>query len=1507
MKSVFTLVFVCLLGQFGLMANGDCSRGNPTGFIKMMLPPPENCDSMTAYYEQSFNAAPFGEQIYFNNLGSNYYSSEWYLNDSLVATTTSWSYTFPSIQPYTVKLVVWNEDMTCFREYSNDHHVLLPLPADTNGFEVLGGDCPTQLCNLVDFDANPCVSHAEISTPFTNNVTDVLDCWQSAVGSVDFLCDSQDGYALQTAPNVDAPTNGVFCPTSNPSVNPGSLKMGFHNPYQDHGVIYANNSNLFFGASYFGEAARTNVDLSAGQPYIVSYYRAFTKGMPASTNSTTDCSNQIATDYYNTAQVSSCLMFCNGNEANFGPSFTNAMINAQYNNFQSALLNFGDRLIIQQPGINDTEWRQIIEVITPAMAYDRLVLYARHNLVSTNPIDGSNIWQQYGWYFFDQLEITEDNFCPPTDYTMTCNQSVTLEAGPCNITNMIYEWFLTDGNGNIVGDALGTGTSFTVSPNTTSTYAVVRRIALLGEPGNNGYFVNNINLPDAVCYTTVTVINPVQPEFNINNTICRNVQYELPTTSLDGFTGTWSPAFSANVLGSTLYTFVPDDLCVSEYTILISVIDCPGCNEIEWTQISGDFDGVGYTDQQFRVVADLEIYDLVHLQGCVLAVDPNVTITVHDEALLRLWGTHIYGCDAQWEGIVVEPLGKISTHWNHTWWITTLIEDARTAIRFRPNTSIFDDTRGDIDYTTFNKNISGIIIEGYPFNNVNDVFRLNGNVYSQRLVTTNPLVWANTFDFASLNPLSNQNNAENPRINTASYPATGILPAKNPDNTYTSYSGQILGIVALNVGNSTMGSPPVFTSLNIHGNYDLVPDFPNVFDGLTHGVLALFSNVDVTHSVFQRGAENTESFGVSAMSLFFNYFGRIHVHNSQPLDPNLPESTNLFYNLFRAIDVQGYSHLTVNNATIRSNRTAINPFLGDVGIQFNSNRTTKIEILNNQIHNINRGVYCQIGRNPSFSLDLNISFNVVERGLSQLIGFTPDHGITVEGLSPNNNFTIAAALPFRIDGNIINNVRQGINVQQLNGRNINIRDNQITLAWQGTFLNWDATHYGVLVRTVATPGGSNVENNAISGFSESAGNSRGIRMENSTTFNVFCNFTDNMRAGLYFFGNCSGRVRHNIMTRHRYGLWLDGGAVIGTQGNSASPSNNQWVGTWTPYSGLPPGTLSNARVKTFVSGQSFANFSALFVNDAPETNPIDSWAWQGPFNTPYNSAASILISTGTPPAGVCGNLLIVNNENELSEEEALLLLGGLEQSAENAIANPSIVPVELIKEHASFDYVYTDEVLRDSVAVLELFYSERIDENVGKLREMEEKLEEHDVLGAEALRNQVIAENTIEQATREVLDLRLKYEKEIFTASDSLDLLMWATSCYYMFGKAVPMAQVLYNSIYNSSTVFHEDCPENLPKSAELFPSAEKEMVLDLYPNPNSEILYVNCDDESIRTANIVIRDIDGNIIHDGSIHFQKGLDLSKLNLASGVYIVELLFEHGGEFTGQIKKLVYLR
>ena len=197
--------------------------------------------------------------------------------------------------------------------------------------------------------------------------------------------------------------------------------------------------------------------------------------------------------------------------------------------------------------------------------------------------------------------------------------------------------------------------------------------------------------------------------------------------------------------------------------------------------------------------------------------------------------------------------------------------------------------------------------------------------------------------------------------------------------------------------------------------------------------------------------------------------------------------------------------------------------------------------------------------------------------------------------------------------------------------------------------------------------------------------------------------------------------------------------------------------------------------------------------------------------------------------------------------------------------------------------------------------------SLGKLREAEDKIDDHDFVAAESLRDQTITDNIIEQAYKEVLDLYMKFEKGIFNAADSADLWLWANSCYYVYGKTVPFAQILYNSIHYSCATFEEDCPLNLPKNAALFPTDDDDLTLTLYPNPNSDILYVEYLDDAIKKAAIKITDIDGKSFYSGTIHFERGLDLGALGMGSGVYIVELIIDINGTPTSVKRKLVYIK
>lgn len=83
----------------------------------------------------------------------------------------------------------------------------------------------------------------------------------------------------------------------------------------------------------------------------------------------------------------------------------------------------------------------------------------------------------------------------------------------------------------------------------------------------------------------------------------------------------------------------------------------------------------------------------------------------------------------------------------------------------------------------------------------------------------------------------------------------------------------------------------------------------------------------------------------------------------------------------------------------------------------------------------------------------------------------------------------------------------------------------------------------------------------------------------------------------------------------------------------------------------------------------------------------------------------------------------------------------------------------MIAQQLCFYYLYRDTELRHSIQALADFYYSKIDQNMGKLPEMNQKLDEKILNDMEALRNQVISNNHVELASIEVLDLQMKYER----------------------------------------------------------------------------------------------------------------------------------------------------
>jgi gliding motility-associated-like protein len=88
-------------------------------------------------------------------------------------------------------------------------------------------------------------------------------------------------------------------------------------------------------------------------------------------------------------------------------------------------------------------------------------------------------------------------------------------------------------------------------------------------------FMPNANECANITTLDITVIENVVPQFNAIPDVCQGATAPvLPTTSLNGINGTWSPAVSTATPGTFTYTFTPNSgVCATTATIQINVLD----------------------------------------------------------------------------------------------------------------------------------------------------------------------------------------------------------------------------------------------------------------------------------------------------------------------------------------------------------------------------------------------------------------------------------------------------------------------------------------------------------------------------------------------------------------------------------------------------------------------------------------------------------------------------------------------------------------------------------------------------------------------------------------------------------------------------------------------------------------------------------------------------------------------------------------------------------------------
>ncbi len=149
------------------------------------------------------------------------------------------------------------------------------------------------------------------------------------------------------------------------------------------------------------------------------------------------------------------------------------------------------------------------------------------------------------------------NIIDSVDPTAVCqNISVTPNVGTGSVTITASQ--IDNGSFDNVGIA-----SLSVSPDTFT-------CANVGTPVTVTLTVTDTSGNTATCTSTVTVLPNVTSTFTQVAPICSGGSFTLPTTSNNGFTGTWSPAI--NNTTTTEYTFTPNaGQCGSSATMTVVV------------------------------------------------------------------------------------------------------------------------------------------------------------------------------------------------------------------------------------------------------------------------------------------------------------------------------------------------------------------------------------------------------------------------------------------------------------------------------------------------------------------------------------------------------------------------------------------------------------------------------------------------------------------------------------------------------------------------------------------------------------------------------------------------------------------------------------------------------------------------------------------------------------------------------------------------------------------------
>jgi hypothetical protein len=1017
--------------------------------------------------------------------------------------------------------------------------------------------------------------------------------------------------------------------------------------------------------------------------------------------------------------------------------------------------------------------------------------------------------------------------------------------------------------------------------------------------------------------------SPVTLTASSSCTACSGNSYYWQPGYIMGSTATFTPAinsiFTVNVISGSCIasqTFIPISLsptcCAST---LIPTFT--GTSVSSFTSLAGPLRIANSFTVQSGAICVLGNGEFI------MDVSTNtIQIVVEPGGRLEILGAHLFSCGSTlWKGILVKDGGRVLTMAYGG--RDCLIEDAEIAINVPVHFSSSVTPIG-LNNTILNKNYIDINLYSLVLNSI--PITINECVFSCRDFTFTSYDWPNGSTSASgLRAASNPTNPLSTPFSMQNFPVTNL---KSPYTTRRSYVA-----INLNYGGVTSGgtSPPQMAFYHV----TLTPQNAfTLFDSHEYFVKSVNSNLRMSNSVFQNtqtfSVSGTQTVGAAidfSCSTLTTYTPNANIHNFElDLTASSLPTGNRFYDCHRAITGNNPFSFKINNATFKSTHlasTVTNTAIistGLTGVFMSTNQMEDYIVQNNVFNNISDGVVISLYPNnvmkPGFSYTAGTPQTFMVNAYIHTLTisnntFSPENGIGFTGTTSGyvkNAISVSSAnyamttanysAGIHIEDNEIYRVLNGIIMNAVNpvslvGTNAGaqklIRRNRITLEEDNIFggIPQRAIEY---VNNLSEPvfNGQRlqvVEDNTLTVFGPASvqsnpnislyyGSYNGGTGTLFPTPHILCNYVSNANRGFEFEQwNKPASWRGNEMEDLQIGMLLNNSGVIGAQGNSVSPIDNEWNGSG--WSG------TNYGIYTYSSN---AGQSPIYTRSISPFNPpnLDGL----PTASSYTNIGKFFAGSGSYTCGASGYSLM-----------------------NSAVPSSTSYPTEeqyYIAKIFAYRHLALDEDTRSADSEMNVFYEDLAETTIDLFMQVDTKISECKFVEAEEILDGMSTEgyNEIETNYHHYYSLAIRhYSKDYeFTSSDLGSLKTLAALCPGTNGSVIHQARALYQLITGFVYNGPNDCTESEGKIGRPRNDEEIEKVVwnvDIYPNPTSGNLTVKSNEKV--ALEIIITDIAGRFILSEKRPPAQLVDL-KLSLPNGAYFMTVIKQDGSS----IKKILLI-